>query len=90
MELAGAPNTSFKLVMGSPKVAYLLQNQKLVVQVSAVQAAKVGQTHQTVLARVLEELCLITEIAVDEHPGIPILKPTAVEIRDKLLAQGRA
>ena len=86
MDLAGDTNPSFKLVMGTEK-AYLTHANKLLVNVTAGQAKGTGQTHQMVLVHVLEELCLHVEEAINIQPGVPILKPTAVSIRDRVLAK---
>jgi hypothetical protein len=85
MDLADDPNPTFKLTMGRDK-AYLTHADKLVVNVTARQAKATGHTHQMVLAKVLEELTLLVE-EINIQPGVPILKPTAIDIRNSVLAK---
>jgi hypothetical protein len=86
MDLADDPNPTFKLTMGRDK-AYLTHADKLLVNVTARQAKATGHTHQMVLVKVLEELTLLVEEMVNIQPGVPILKQTAIDIRNSVLAK---
>lgn len=86
MDLADDPNPTFKLTMGRDK-AYLTHADKLLVNVTARQAKATGHTHQMVLAKVLEELTLLVEEMINIQPGVPILKQTAIDIRNSVLAK---
>ena len=86
MDLADDPNPTFKLTMGRDK-AYLTHADKLLVNVTARQAKATGHTHQMVLVKALEELTLLVEEMVNIQPGVPILKQTAIDIRNSVLAK---